>query len=188
MENKPLKNEKPVSESDDDFVFEYNVNPRFTNRTTYVLEDDIWILLKNSRDTLVLHYLQEDNERAVRKLLKQGLTDEAVLKALVMAVDLEFTKYIDIFLSHTLLNDKELYEECLKRLFIKYCTLNDLENLKMYLERLIENVTGVLTDDTGKTTLQIAVENNPADIITILQNYGFHRNSIEYAFRCLRGD
>ncbi|MCL2727955.1 MAG: hypothetical protein FWD56_06185, partial [Bacteroidales bacterium] len=50
---------------------------------------------------------------------------------------------------------------------------------------LLENVVGTLTDETGKTTLEIALENNPTDIIKILSNYGFHENSLQYAYKCL---
>jgi hypothetical protein len=39
--------------------------------------------------------------------------------------------------------------------------------------------------ETGKSTLEIALENNPADIIRILSNYGFHENSLRHAFNCL---
>jgi hypothetical protein len=50
---------------------------------------------------------------------------------------------------------------------------------------LIENAVGVLTDETGKTTLEIALENNPADIIKILSNYGFHENAMQHAYKSL---
>jgi hypothetical protein len=61
---------------------------------------------------------------------------------------------------------------------------NDTEKIKFYLEKLIENTVGFLTDETGKSTLEIALE-NPNDLIKILSNYGFHENSLQYAYRCL---
>ena len=61
----------------------------------------------------------------------------------------------------------------------------DTEKVKFYLEKLIEHAVGVFTDETGKSTLEIAMENNPADIIRILSNYGFHENSLRHAYNCL---
>ena len=71
-------------------------------------------------------------------------------------------------------------------MFLKSTYIGDTEKVKIYLEKLIENAVGVLTDETGKSTLEIALE-NPTDLIQILSNYGFHENSLRHAFNCLTG-
>jgi len=73
----------------------------------------------------------------------------------------------------------------LKKKFLKAAYNNDVERVKIFLEKLIENAVGVFTDETGKSTLEIAMENNPTDIIRILSNYGFHENSLRHAYNCL---
>ena len=60
----------------------------------------------------------------------------------------------------------------------------DMGKVKFYLKKLIENAVGVLTDETGKSILEMALENNPADIIKLLSNYGFHENALRHAYRC----
>jgi len=82
-------------------------------------------------------------------------------------------------------NETEIYTDCLKEKFLRASYEDDIEKVKFYLEKLIENVVGVLTDETGRSTLEIALENNPDDIIKILSNYGFHENALHYAYRCL---
>ena len=68
---------------------------------------------------------------------------------------------------------------------LKASYTGDIEKVKFFLERLIENVVGILTDETGKSTLEIALENKPEDIIKILSNYGFHENALRNAYKCL---
>jgi hypothetical protein len=165
---------------------EHDINPNYPNKDTYVCEDGYWILQKNSRDVIVISYVKLGDEKAVRKLLEEGLCLEATLKSLEMAVELDKWNVVDAIMDFSKSTSEQLHTECLKRMFLKFAFLCDVEKVKYYLEKLIENVTGELTDDTGKRTLEIAME-NPTDIITILQNYGFHQNSIEYAFRCLNG-
>jgi hypothetical protein len=70
-------------------------------------------------------------------------------------------------------------------MFLKASYTGDTEKVKDYLEKLIENAVGVLTDETGKTTLEIALESSPTDVIRILENYGFHENALQHAYKSL---
>jgi hypothetical protein len=70
-------------------------------------------------------------------------------------------------------------------MFLKASYVGDTDKVKIYLEKLIENIVGVLTNETGKTTLEIALENSTSDIIKILSNYGFHENSLQHAYKSL---
>ena len=81
--------------------------------------------------------------------------------------------------------DIDLYTECLVKLFLKSAFKNNVEKVKFFLEKMIENIVGVLTDDTGKSTLEIALE-KPDDLLKILRNYGIHENSIRYAYECMK--
>ena len=82
-------------------------------------------------------------------------------------------------------DDIETYTESLKKLFLEVSYSGDTEKVKYYLEKLIENAVGVLTDETGRGTLEIALESSPSDIMKILANYGFHENSLRHAYDCL---
>ena len=96
-------------------------------------------------------------------------------------------KHLDVavaLLKHRYHINEEDYIEYLKKTFLKAAYLQDKESVLFTLEKLIENAVGVLTDESGKSTLEIAM-GNPADIIKILSNYGFHENSLHYAYRCL---
>ncbi len=80
--------------------------------------------------------------------------------------------------------DVDFYTECLKKMFLKATYIGDIEKVKIYLEKLIENSVGILGDESGRSTLEIAME-NPTDLNKILTNYGFHENSLRHAFSSL---
>jgi hypothetical protein len=81
--------------------------------------------------------------------------------------------------------DFDNYSECLKKQFLKASYNEDIEKVKFFLQKLIENIVGELTDEKGKSTLEIVLENNPADLILILSNYGFSEQSLNYAYKCM---
>jgi len=127
----------------------------FKKNKIYIEEDGIIIQKKHSKLTTIDEALEKNNWKLATTLLERSID-----------------------------TDVDFYTECLKKMFLKATYLCDTEKVKFYLEKLIENAVGVLTDETGKSTLEIALE-NPADLIQILSNYGFHENSLHHAYKCL---
>ena len=125
------------------------------NTTKYCCEDGIFIPKKHSKQAIFDNALKENNWNLATSLLESSIN-----------------------------TDVDFYTECLKKMFLKSANSGNSEKIKIYLEKLIENAVGVLSDDAGKSTLESALE-NPADIIKILANYGFHENSLRHAFNCL---
>ena len=127
----------------------------FDKNTKYVEEDGIYIPQKHSKLATIDDALEKNNWKLATTLLENSID-----------------------------TDVDFYTECLKKMFLKATYIGDTEKVKFYLEKLIENAVGVLTDEIGKSTLEIALE-NPNDLIQILSNYGFHENSLRHAFNCL---
>jgi len=161
-----------------------NDTHKSTSKTKFCYEDGIYIPEKSSKDYIFVQYAKEGRIKKIEKLLEEGVSEKALLTAVDAALEKNNWE-IAIFLSEYC-NEREIdtYTECLKKIFLKSSYIGDTEKVKFYLEKLIENAVGVLTDETGKSTLEIALE-NPADLIKILSNYGFHENSLHYAYRCL---
>ena len=126
-----------------------------TNTTKFCYEDGIYIPKKQSKLATIDDALGKNNWKLATILLESSID-----------------------------TDVDLYTEYLKRMFLKSTYICDTKKVKFYLEKLIENAVGVLTDETGKSTLEISLE-NPADLIQILSNYGFHENSLRHAFNCV---
>ena len=158
---------------------------RHTSKTKFCLEDDVFIPEKSSRNNLFIKNAGEGKLKKVEELLEEGVSDKAFLAAVDAALDKNKWEVATFLTEYSDNREVETYTECIKKMFLKSSYIGDTEKVKFYLEKLIENVVGVLTDDTGKTTLEIALENNPADIIKILSNYGFHESSLQHAYRCL---
>ena len=162
-----------------------NDTHKSTSKTKYCYEDGIYIPEKSSKDYIFVQYAKEGRIKKIEKLLEEGVSEKALLAAVDAALEKNNWE-IAVFLSeHCNEREVETYTECIKKLFLKSSYIGDTAKVKFYLEKLIENVVGILTDEAGKNTLEIALENNPADIIKILSNYGFHENSLRHAYRCL---
>jgi len=136
-------------------------------------------------DELLIKNAKSGKIKAVKALLDEGISEKALLDAVDAA--LENNKWETAMTLSECKDDSEIdiYTECLKKMFLKAAYTGNSEKVKFFLEKLIENVVGVLTDEAGRSTLEIALENNPADIVTILSNYVFHDNAIRYAYKCL---
>jgi len=156
-----------------------------TNNTKFCYEDGVFILKKNSKDNLFIQYVREDKIKKVKDLLEEGVSEKALLAAVDAALEKNNWEIAIILSEYSNGREVEIYTECIKKLFLKSSYIGDTEKVKFYLEKLIENAVGVLTDETGKSTLEIAIENSPADIIKILSNYGFHENALQHAYKCL---
>ena len=156
-----------------------------TKKTEFVYEDGFYIPKKHSRNNIFIQHAKEGKINKMKELLNEGVSEEALLSALDAALEKNNWE-IALFLSeYSHDREVETYTECIKKMFLKASYIGDTEKVKFYLEKLIENVVGILTDETGKNTMEIALENNPADVIKILSNYGFHENSLRYAYTCL---
>jgi len=116
---------------------------------------------------------------------EEGVSENALSAAFDAALKQNSWEVASIISEYCYDKEVEIYTECIKKLFLKSSYTGDTEKVKLYLEKLIENAVGVLTDETGKSTLEIALENNPADIIILLSNYGFHENALLHAYKCL---
>ena len=162
-----------------------NETPTDTNSTKFCYEDDVFIPKKSSKDYIFINYAREGKIKKVKDLLEEGVSEKAVLSAVDAALEKNNWEIAIILSEYNNNRDVEIYTECIKKLFLKSSYICDTEKVKFYLEKLIENAVGVLTDDTGKSTLEIAIENSPADIIKILSNYGFHENALRHAYNCL---
>ena len=162
-----------------------NTTHNSKKETKFCYEDGLYIPEKHSRNNIFIQYVREGKVNKMKDLLNEGVSEEALLAALDAALEKNNWE-IAMFLSEYS-NDRyaETYTECIKKMFLKASYIGDTEKVKFYLEKLIENVVGVLTDETGKSTLEIALENNPANVIKILSNYGFHENSLRHAYSCL---
>ena len=156
-----------------------------TNSTKFCYEDDVFIPEKSSKDYMFIQYAREGKIKKVKNLLEEGVSGKAILGAVDAALEKNNWEIAIILSEYS--NDREvdIYTECIKKLFLKSSYIGDTGKVKFYLEKLIENAVGVLADETGKSTLEIAIENGPADIIKILSNYGFHENSLRHAYNCL---
>jgi len=156
-----------------------------TKKTEFCYEDGFYIPEKHSKNNTFIQHAKEGKVSKMKELLNEGVSEKALLAALDAALEKNNWE-IALFLSEYC-NDRnvETYTECIKKMFLKASYIGDTEKVKFYLEKLIENVVGVLTDETGKSTLEIALENNPANVIKILSNYGFHENSLRHAYSCL---
>ena len=136
-------------------------------------------------DELLIKSAKNGDIKTVKALLDEKVNEKALLAAVDAALEKNHWKVAMILSECSDFTNIDIYTECLKRMFLKASYTGDTEKVKFFLERLIENVVGVLTDETGKSTLEIALENNPEDIIKILSNYGFHENSLKHAYKCL---
>ena len=151
----------------------------------WLVEDGVFMPEKWSKDNIFIQYAKEGKINKIKDLLEEGVTEKAVLAAVDAALEKSKWKTATVLLEYHYGKDVEIYTECLKKMFLKSSYIVDTEKVKFYLEKLIENAVGILTDETGKTTLEIALENSPSDIIKILSNYGFHENSLQHAYKCL---
>ena len=157
-------------------------------KTEPCCEDGIFIPEKGTKDNALIQYVKDGQIEVVKYLLNEGkISAKALLKAIDVAVEKNKIETATILWEYCNNSETEIYVECLKENFLRASCEGDSETVKFYLEKLIENAVGVLADETGRSTLEIALENNPADIIKILTNYGFHENSLQHAYRCLSG-
>ena len=156
-----------------------------TSKTKFCYEGGIYIPEKSSKDYIFVQYAREGKIKKIKDLLEEGVSEKALLAAVDAALEKNSWEVAIILSEYCNDREVEIYTECIKKLFLKSSYIGDTEKVKFYLEKLIENAVGVLTDETGKSTLEIALENNPTDIIKILSNYGFHENSLQHAYRCL---
>jgi len=156
-----------------------------TNKTKLIYEDGIFIPKKSSKDNVLIQYAREGKIKKIKDLLEEGVSAKALLVAVDVALEKNKHKTAAFLLEYSNDKDVEIYTECLKEKFLKSSYEGNSEAVKFYLEKLIENAVGVLADEAGKSTLEIALENNPAEIIKLLSNYGFHENALHYAYRCL---
>ena len=151
----------------------------------YCLEDGIYILRKNSKEGILIQAAKDGKPKKVRKYLEAGvnkLTIEEAMDAALKNNNWEIAQIISDFCQE---DNFENYSECLKKQFLKASYNQDVEKVKFYLQKLIENIVGELTDEKGKSTLEIALEGNPADLILILSNYGISEQSLNYAYKCM---
>ncbi|MCL2726932.1 MAG: ankyrin repeat domain-containing protein [Bacteroidales bacterium] len=155
------------------------------SKTKFCLEDGIFVPEKSSRDNLFIQSAGEGKLKKVKELLEEEVSEKAFLTAIDVALEKNRWEIATFLTEYSDNREVETYTECIKKMFLKSSYIGDTEKVKFYLEKLIENVVGTLTDETGKTTLEIALENNPTDIIKILSNYGFHESSLQYAYKCL---
>ena len=161
---------------------------------------------KNAENTEILELLLEYGAGADKKRLVSALADEthknidttkfcyedgiyipkkqSKLVTIDDALKKNNWKLATTLLESSIDSDVDFYTECLKKMFLKATYIGDTEKVKLYLEKLIENAVGVLTDETGRSTLEIALE-NPADLIQILSNYGFHEITLQNACKRL---
>jgi len=151
----------------------------------YCLEDGIYILRKNSKEGLLIQAALDSKPKTVRKYLQAGVNKLTIEEAMDAALKKNNWDIAQIISDFCQADNFENYSECLKKQFIKACYLEDMEKVNLFLEKLIVNVVGELTDDSGKSTLEIALERNPADLILILSNYGFSEQALNYAYKCM---
>ena len=156
-----------------------------TSKTKFCYEDGILIPEKCSKDNILIQCAREGKIKKTNDLLEEGVSEKAILGAVDAALEKNNWEIATILTEHCNERDIETYTECIKKLFLKASYIGDTEKVKFYLEKLIENAVGIFTDETGKSTLEIALENSPVDIITILSNYGFHENALRHAYKCL---
>ncbi len=156
-----------------------------TDHPDYCLEDGVYILKKSSRDGLLIQYAKQGKNKSVAKLLSVGVGNAAAIEAIDAALKNNHWDVAIAISDYCRLVDFDTYSESLKKLFLRASYNEDVEKVKFYLQKLIENIVGELTDDTSRSTLEIAIENNPVDVVRILTSYGFHENSLNYAFKCL---
>ena len=156
-----------------------------TNNTKFCYEDGIYIPEKSSKDNIFIQYAKKCKIEKIKELLEEGVSEKSISGAIDALLNQGRWDIATILLEYSESSEVETYTECLKKLFLRASYIGDTEKVKLYLEKLIENAVGVLTDETGKSTMEIALENSPADIIKLLSNYGFHENALHYAFRCL---
>jgi len=150
-----------------------------------IYEDGIFIPEKCSKDNTFIQCAKEGKIKKIKSLLEEGgVSGKAFVAAIDAALEKGKQKTASFLLEYGNDSKSEIYVDYLKAMFLKSAYAGDSEKVKLYLEKLIENAVGVLTDESGKSTLEIALE-NPADIIKILSNYGFHENALHYAYRCL---
>jgi len=162
-----------------------NVYDTDTTHPDYCLEDGVYILKKSSRDGLLIQYAKQGKNKSVAKLLSVGVGNAAAIEAIDAALKNNHWDVAIAISDYCRLVDFDTYSESLKKLFLRASYNEDVEKVKFYLQKLIENIVGELTDDTSRSTLEIAIENNPVDVVRILTSYGFHENSLNYAFKCL---
>ena len=154
------------------------------NKTKFCNENDIFVPEKSSKDNTLIQCAREGKIGRIRNLLEEEVSEKAILAAVDAALENNHWKTAQVLAECNDYIEIDVYTEYLKKLFIKASYTGDVEKTKNYLEALIENAVGVLTDETGKSTLEIALE-NPTDLIQILSNYGFHENSLQHAYKCL---
>jgi len=154
------------------------------NKTKFCNENDISVPEKSSKDNTLIQCAREGKIGRIRNLLEEEVSEKAILAAVDAALENNHWKTAQVLAECKDYMEIDVYTEYLKKLFIKASYTGDVEKTKNYLEALIENAVGVLTNETGKSTLEIALE-NPSDLIQILSNYGFHENSLLHAYKCL---
>ena len=160
-------------------------NQTNTNKIKFCYEDGVFIPEKSSKDKVLIQYAREGKIKKVKDLLEEGVSAKALLAAVDAALEKNRQKTAAFLLEYSDDKEVEIYTDCLKEKFLRASYEGNSEKVKFYLEKLIENAVGVLTAETGKSTLEVALENNPEDIVKILSNYGFHENSLQHAYRCL---
>jgi len=156
-----------------------------TKKTKFCYEDGIFIPEKSSRDNIFIQYVKEGKIKKIKDLLEEGVSEKALLGAVDVALEKDRWDIAIILSEYSDNREVDIYTECIKKMFLKSSYTGDTEKVKFYLEKLIENAVGVLADETDRSTLEIALENNPEDIIKILSNYGFHENALQHAYKCL---
>ena len=139
----------------------------------------------NPNNDFLIKSAKNGDDETVKALLNEEISEETLLAAVDAALENNHWETATILSNGKEYEEIDIRAECLKKMFLKASYTGDTEKVKFYLEKLIEHAVGVFTDETGKSTLEIAMENNPADIIKILSNYGFHENSLRHAYNCL---
>jgi ankyrin repeat protein len=142
-----------------------------------------------SNDDLLIKNAKKGNNKAITKLLEAGVSEKAFLSAVDAALENNHWETAKILSECKDFSEEiDIQTEYLKKMSLKASYTGDIEKVKFFLEKLIENAVGSFSDETGKSTLEIALENNPSDIIKILSNYGFHENALRHAYKCLLRD
>ena len=153
--------------------------------------------------------IQAENIETLQLLLEYGAgADKKILNSptLLSAVNEQNTEMIALLTEHGMDMNKKLptptaiqkkqkfvfengvfipIKGSLEYKFLKAIREEDYKKAKFWLEKIIEDVVGVLTDETGKSTLEIARENHFEDVVKILANFGIYDNFVDNVYRQL---
>ena len=144
-----------------------------------------FFITEDSASKALIKSAENGNAEEVKTLLKEEMSGRVLLATIDAALKKGHFNIAQIIIEENNNLEPEIYTECLKKLFLGASNIGDMKGVKYFLEKIIEDAVGVFTDETGKGTLEIALENNPDDITIILLNYGFSKNSIQRACKNL---